>query len=538
MAQLIDALAKNGYDIVDYETIEGIRDTDGKTPDPYVMYSQTGGQEKLAASKANIIIYGGCRGGGKSHALLLDALNDVCESKFRACILRNERNDLSDLVESSADIYKQFGDYNKSKDDMTWNFLMGGFLKFDYYAGSEIDFDKRFRGKQFAYIGIDEVTHIEYPKFKFLITDNRNAFGLRNRLIGTCNPDPDSWVARFIDWWIGEDGYAIPERDGVVRYCFMDGDDVSTIIWGDTREEVYQQCKGTIDRYWREEYAEYGTPQDLFIKSVTFIIGKLSDNKKLMRSDPTYLANLANQSEEQRARDLDGNWKYKEVGEEMIKLKHMESFFVEPRHDKAEKPYASCDIALEGGDNLVMWKWVGNRTHISDVFVCRLSSNAVVDVVKAKLNEWGVADDCFTYDLNGLGQWFKGHFPHAKPFNNMAGVNAEFKYVYANLKSQAAWMFANEVCEGKISINPDLLDRRFSGHGYESLPLRQILLNERKVIRRDETNTDHGFALPKKATMKKLIGHSPDFVEALFMVKIFDIIEYKRKRVIKGLGFI
>ena len=74
---------------------------------------------------------------------------------------------------------------------------------------------------------------MEYLKFKYLITCNRNAFHIRNRFIGTCNPDPDSWVAKFIDWWIGEDGLPIPERDGRVRYCFMDGDNVSGIYWGD-----------------------------------------------------------------------------------------------------------------------------------------------------------------------------------------------------------------------------------------------------------------------------------------------------------------
>lgn len=96
---------------------------------------------------------------------------------------------------------------------------------------------------------------------------------------------------------------------------------------GDTREEVYEQCKSIIDAYWRPEYEQYGTPQELFIKSVTFIEAKLSDNIKLMSSDPTYLANLVNQSEEQRARDLDGNWKYKSAGDDIIKMAHMEAMY-------------------------------------------------------------------------------------------------------------------------------------------------------------------------------------------------------------------
>jgi Terminase large subunit, T4likevirus-type, N-terminal len=39
----------------------------------------------------------------------------------------------------------------------------------------------------------------------------------------TSNPDPDSWVAEFIAWWIGEDGYqsrrklAMNDRIAAVR---------------------------------------------------------------------------------------------------------------------------------------------------------------------------------------------------------------------------------------------------------------------------------------------------------------------------------
>ena len=87
----------------------------------------------------------------------------------------------------------------------------------------------------------------------------------------------------------------------------MDGDEVNDIYWGDTKEEVYEQCKSIIDKYWLDSYAQYGSPADLFVKSVTFIEAKLADNIQLLRSDPTYLANLAGQSEEQRARDLEGN---------------------------------------------------------------------------------------------------------------------------------------------------------------------------------------------------------------------------------------
>lgn len=154
---------------------------------------------------ADITIGGGSRGGSKTYTLLLEALKDIKNKDFRAVLLRHEIEDLSDMIETSLTLYQDFGEYNKSKNDMRWNFQKGGFLKFNYHADSFEDFKKRFQGKQFAYIGVDEITHMEYLKFKYLITCNRNAFYIRNRFVGTCNPDPDSWVAKFIEWWIGED---------------------------------------------------------------------------------------------------------------------------------------------------------------------------------------------------------------------------------------------------------------------------------------------------------------------------------------------
>ena len=214
---------------------------------PLNIIAQKGCQEKFLSSPADITIFGGNRGGGKSWALLMEVLKDIQNPNFAAVILRNEKEDLSNMVNKSYELFSQFGKYNRSISDMTWNFYTGGFLKFSYYADSFEDFVKRFQGKEFSFIGIDEITHSDYNKFKYLITNNRNAYGIRNRFYGTCNPDPDSWVRKFIDWWIDGNGNPIPERDGIVRYCFMDGDRPEDIYWGDSVEEVYVQCKHIID---------------------------------------------------------------------------------------------------------------------------------------------------------------------------------------------------------------------------------------------------------------------------------------------------
>ena len=474
----------------------------------------------------------------KSFSLLMEALKDVQNKNFRALILRNEKPDLTDLVETSSQLYSQFGEYNRSQNDMTWNFYSGAKLKFSYFEGEYEAFKKRFQGKQYAYIGVDEITHCPYKKFKYLITDNRNAFNLRTRFIGTCNPDPDSWVAKFLDdgGWLDEEGFPIPERDGLIRYCYMPGNDVNEIIWGDTREEVYEMCKTDIMKHWKPAFNEFGTPEELAVKSVAFVEGKLEDNKILMKSNPEYLANLMNQDEEQQSRDLDGNWKFRSAGDDLIKMDDMLHFYDNAYRDEEDETlYATADVALQGGDNFVMWLWKG--LHIKDVFVGRFDSKTLVNVVKAKLSEWGVQEQNFTYDFQGVGQILEGHFPDAVKFINQAAPKAVtkqeeegIKKLYKDLKSQCAVLLYKAFRDSELSIDKHLLDRTFDGHGYGHTKLRDILMRERKCIRRTKESQGKAFQIISKHDMKKIIGHSPDFFESLLFRFIFFVAKKKHKK--------
>ena len=515
---------KKGEGVFSYEYIDRLRNL----KNDFNVIAQSGGQENSLASDADIVIMGGNRGGSKTFTLLMESLPDIKNPRFNAVLLRNEKDDLRDMINTSYLIYSQFGTYNRSISDMTWNFgENAGKLWFSYFADNFEDFKKRFQGKQFCYIGIDEITHCSYDKFKYLITCNRNAYGIKNRFWGTCNPDPDSWVRVFIDWWIGEDGNPIPERDGKKRYCFMDGDSPNNIFWGDTPEEVYEQCKSIIDPLWNDAYKKLGfNKKTMFVKSVVFIRARLEDNIKLIEADSNYAANLAQQDEESRARDLEGNWNFKAAGDDILKIEHMERFFNNSAQYGDNKRRVSCDIAYDGGDNLVLWLWFGN--HIEDVYVSRDNSKRTEECVAYKLREWGVLEKDFVFDLNGPGQDFKGKFPDAVKFNNMAAPipttkadEQSIKYIYSSLKSQCADILVKKIKNDEISINPDLLSRKFSGNGYSDMTLYNILMKERKAIR--DADTDKGFSLIKKEVMKKYVGHSPDFIEAMIYRQIFDI---------------
>ena len=512
--------------IIDEDEMQDIREEWEQTHSSAVLFSQKGGQTDMLSSPADISIEGGGRGGGKSYVLLMNSLYDITNPNFRAIIFRKDLDDLSDLIDTSQDIYGDYGTYNRAKNDMTWNFHSSGWLTFSYHNMDFPDFHDRYQGKQYSYIGIDEVTQMTFAKFKVLTMSNRNAFHIRNRIVGTCNPDPDSWVARFIDWWIDQEtGLPIPERCGKVRYCFMDGDDVTQIVWGDTREECFEKCKDTLMHFWKQEYERYGSPQELFIRSVTFIPAKLSENVALMSSDPTYLASLVGQDEETRARFLDGNWKYKSAGTDLIKIDHMERFYDNAQQLGDNIRRVSCDAAFDGGDNCVFWLWEGN--HILDIAVCSKDAKRTVEYAKGLLERWNVREDNFAYDLIGVGQVFKGFFPKAVAFNARESVRDDFKGMFYNIKAQAFQLFADHIKDGTYSISSDLLERRFSGRNYKNKTLREILNEERRVIRFREDDPTR--VIDKVRGMKRIIHRSPDFIEGATIREIFNIKNIHRK---------
>lgn len=153
----------------------------------------------------------------------------------------------------------------------------------------------KWQGAQLCGIGFDELTHFSEKIFFYMLSRNRSTCGVTPFVRATCNPDADSWVAKFISWWIDQDtGYPIPERSGVVRY-FLRRDEI--IHWADTREELWE-------RFNLKTEIERSEP-----KSCTFIMSTLEDNKELLRINPGYRANLMALSQVERERLLHGNWK-------------------------------------------------------------------------------------------------------------------------------------------------------------------------------------------------------------------------------------
>jgi predicted phage terminase large subunit-like protein len=249
---------------------------------------QPGPQTEFLKSKADLAIYGGAAGGGKSYALLLEILRHYDNPLFRGVVFRRNSTQVRNpggLWDESYALYMQLGGHPREA-MLEWIFPSKAELKFAHLEWESSVYD--WQGSQTPFIGWDELTHFTEKQFTYMMSRNRSASGVPGYIRATCNPDVDSWVRRWIDWWIGPDGYPIAERSGVLRY-FIRRDD--QMIWADSRQEL-------LDKYGQDEMP----------KSLTFIPSRLQDNRILMEKDPAYLSNLRALPRVDRLRLEGGNW--------------------------------------------------------------------------------------------------------------------------------------------------------------------------------------------------------------------------------------
>lgn len=253
---------------------------------------QPGPQEEFLGTKADIAIYGGAAGGGKSYALLIEPLRHLENPKFGGVIFRRQSKQIRNqggLWDESVGIYLPLG-ARPRESFLEWQFPSGMQMQFDHLENDMAVY--KWQGSQIPFLGFDELTHFSSRQFFYMLSRNRSSSRVPGYVRATCNPDADSWVRDFIDWWIDENGYAIPSRGGKIRW-FIRIDE--TLIWANSREEL-------IDRYGKEAIP----------KSVTFIPSSVHDNRILMENDPSYLANLRALSKVDRERLEKGNWNIKE----------------------------------------------------------------------------------------------------------------------------------------------------------------------------------------------------------------------------------
>ena len=291
--------------------------------DEMTIRPQKGPQERCLRSSADIIIFGGAAGGGKTWAELAFPLRFIDVRGFGCVIFRKNSNQITNegaLWDNARDMYSRMVGAEPRKGEMAWVFKNSAGEQISRISFRHIERDEEvnsYQGAQICGIEFDELTHFSSYTFFYMLSRNRSMCGVRPYVLATCNPEADSWVADFVSWWIDQDtGYAIPERSGAIRWMIRRDD---TVYWGGTKKEL-------IEKFNLQTEEELLEP-----RSVTFIASSVYDNKELLKVNPHYLANLKALPLVERERLLNGNWKIKPMAGLLFKRSQVQMLRAEPQ---------------------------------------------------------------------------------------------------------------------------------------------------------------------------------------------------------------
>ncbi len=215
-------------------------------------------------------LYGGAAGGGKSEALVMEALRQVHIPHYRALLLRKTYPELSELIGKSLNYYPRAfpgAKFNETKH--RWSFPGGATVEFGAMHRTA---DKlKYQGRAWDYIAFDELTHFTWEEYSYLFSRNRpGGPGTRVYMRATANPGGvgHSWVKeRFIT--------AAPPGTRIVA------------------EMEVRQPDGVQQTVTRDR---------------VFIPASVFDNRRLLENDPNYIANLSLLPTAERKALLEGDW--------------------------------------------------------------------------------------------------------------------------------------------------------------------------------------------------------------------------------------
>lgn len=215
-------------------------------------------------------LYGGAAGGGKSDALVIEALRQVHIPHYKALILRKTFPQLAELIDKSLNYYpRAFSGAKYNATAHTWTFPSGAKIVFGamQYAKDKT----KYQGQAYDFVAFDELTHFSFEEYSYLFSRCRpNGPGTRCYIRSTANP--------------GGIGH------GWVKERFITAGKPMTPIWEDIK--------------WRDPAGQEHRES----RSRIFVPSSVFDNPALLANDPDYITRLAAMPEAERKALLYGDW--------------------------------------------------------------------------------------------------------------------------------------------------------------------------------------------------------------------------------------
>lgn len=233
---------------------------------------------------------------------------------------------------------------------------------------------------------------------------------------------------------------------------------------------------------WREETLP---------KHKIFIPALVTDNPHLPQS---YIKSLETLPLREKERLLRGNWDYESTPDDLVSFEQANNIWTAPIKSENHDWWITADIAYTS-DRCVVILWDGLRV---DRTIVIGKDEVVEDVIINLAKELKIPMQKIAYDADGVGLHLKSKLRGAVAINNGGKVLKAENYFH--LKDQLLYKLAETINGGLLTLS----DTKYKDEIIEELQLIRHYPHSGTKLR----------TLPKEQ-VKKILGHSPDFVDSM-----------------------
>ena len=249
-----------------------------------------------------------------------------------------------------------------------------------------------------------------------------------------------------------------------------------------------------------------------------FLQALAKDNQSISKY---YIENLQKLDKVSKERLLYGNWEYDEDLTNLFNYDKIIEMFGKELPGSFGKYYISADIARFGNDvtTIILWKdftvekiFTYKKQSIKET---RLILENLINVYKIPVYNVVIDEDGVGGGLIDEMHGVRGFINNARPLElkieqSPQGIySTPPKHNYLNLKSQCYFYFAKLVNNGLISIKP--------------LIFKTKIIEDLEQIKQKDPDKDGKLNIVSKEDIKKTLGRSTDYGDALMMRMIFEL---------------
>lgn len=269
--------------------------------------------------------------------------------------------------------------------------------------------------------------------------------------------------------------------------------------------KVLQTCNPAKNYLYREYYKKHKA--NTLEGHKKFIQALPDDNKRLPAGYIDHLHKVLTHNEKQRL--LYGLWEFDDDPNACTNFEAVDRLWDYPVPDTYSGTwYITSDIAFESDKSIiVLWN---DLKAVRIIEVPR--DKKPEDIIKELQLEHAIPGRHVAYDGTGAGNYLKNYLPGAYQFHSAARPIKEKKGAkeFEHLKTQCYYHLAHLINQGDIQIHDTNLQEEATDE------LLQIKTKPRDGL-------EHKIQMIKKEDIKKVIGRSPDILDALSMRMVWEL---------------